>query len=683
MATESTQPQIRAGRPWRREAWLAAGLFVATLLLFWRAVPHDFINFDDPDYVTENPHITGGLTGEGIRWAFSTGEVSYWHPLTWLSHMADCSLFGLNPRGHHATSVVLHALNAALAFLVLRRLTGRVLLAAFAAALFAWHPLRVESVAWVAERKDVLGMFFTLATIGVYAGYARRRDAAKAGVWRWYAGVVVLFAAGLMSKPMVVSIPVLLLVLDFWPLQRFERGRIIRLVLEKLPLFALSAVVSCVTYVAQKNVGTVSNVMAFDARLANAVVSVARYLGRIFLPRDLAVLYPHPGHWPVAMVMFSVLLFVGMTAVAAWQRRQRPWLLAGWLWFVVGLLPASGLVQVGMQAMADRYTYLPSLGITIAVLWTFHEWVRCAPARAAWNLSAAAVLVGLAVSTWNQLGVWSNSLTLFHHAIAVAGEGNYLAYNNRGVFLYQHGRIDEAIAGYKRAMEIYPKYTDAILNLGDALAKKGQREEAIAYYRKALELRPNFFEAHNNLADVLGETGAMPEALEHLEAALRLRPRSTLALNNYGANLGRAGRLDEALARLREADAINPRHPGLQANLGNVLALMGKIDEAVARYRRAIDVDPKDTSAHFNLGYLYFQRGRFVEAIPELQCAIELVGPNSTRCALLGRALVEAGRHDEGVSHLREALRLDSKNPQAYLWLAEAMRANPGRGPLK
>jgi hypothetical protein len=295
MAEVPERVQSPSARRLPREAWLAAALFVATLLLFWRAVPHDFINCDDPEYVTANPHVSGGLTAEGVRWAFSTGEVSYWHPLTWLSHMADCSLFGQNPHGHHATNVVLHALNAALAFLVLRRLTGRLLLSALAAAVFAVHPLRIESVAWVAERKDVLSMLFTLATIGVYAGYARRRDGAKPGAWRWYAGVLVLFAAGLMSKPMVVSIPVLLLVIDFWPLQRFERGRVVRLIVEKVPLVALSGIVSWVTYVAQKNIGTVSHVIPFGSRVANAFVSVARYLGKMFLPRDLSAMYPHPG----------------------------------------------------------------------------------------------------------------------------------------------------------------------------------------------------------------------------------------------------------------------------------------------------------------------------------------------------------------------------------------------------
>jgi superkiller protein 3 len=331
--------------------------------------------------------------------------------------------------------------------------------------------------------------------------------------------------------------------------------------------------------------------------------------------------------------------------------------------------------------MADRYTYLPSLGITVAVLWTLHDFARPAASRAAWSAAAGAVLAGLAVATWNQLAVWSSSLTLFHHTIAVAGQGNYLAYNNRGVALFHEGRLDDAIADYQRSLEIFSDYPEANNNLGDALAKKGRREEAIAYYRKAISVAPKLAHAHNNLANALSDEGAIAEAFEHYETALRLKPGDPMMLNNYGAALGMAGRLDDSLARLLEADRINPREPGLQSNLGNALAIMGRVDEAAARFRKAIELDPKDAArAHFNLGVLHFRRGLFAEAVPELRGAIDLTGPTAPGYALLGEALVQLGRVDEGIRYLRESLRIQPDNPQAAAWLADA---NAGRSPAK
>ena len=662
---------VQPVRRTRRDLWIAVGLFLATLALFSRAWPNDFVNYDDPDYVTANAHVRQGLTPANAAWAFSTGDVSYWHPLTWLSHMADWTLYGANPHGHHATSIVLHALNAAAAFLVLRRLTGRMWLSALAAALFAWHPLRVESVAWISERKDVLSGLFSLATLGVYAGYASRRELAGRSAWRWYVGALLLFCAGLMSKPMVVTLPGVLLVLDFWPLRRMTRGTVARLLLEKLPFVALSAVVAAVTVVAQRNVGTLTDVLPLDARLANAVVSVARYLGRIFAPHDLAVLYPHPGHWAALNVILAVVLFVVLTAGAVLQRRRRPWLLAGWLWFLVALLPASGVVQVGIQSMADRYTYLPAIGIVVAVLWTLGE--LSAPLGGKSCIAAAGMtLASLAALTWNQLSVWTDSLTLFHHTVSVAGKGNYLAYNNRGVALFHAGRIDDAAADYERSLAINPEYPESNNNYGEALARKGRRDEAIGYYRKAVRLGPKLVEAHNNLANALADGGAFDEAIKEYEIALKLRPNDALVLNNFGAGLGMAGRLPESYERLQQAARIQPDYPGLQANIGNVLAMMGRAEEAEAQYRRAIAMEPTEARSYFNLGFLLLQKGRPAEAVSNLQRAIELAGPNPDGCAVLGRALIAAGRSKEGIERLREALRLRPEFPQARAWLDEA-----------
>ena len=353
---------------------IAAGLLVATLLIFARAIGNGFVNYDDPDYVTANAQVQGGITVAGIRWALTSGVASNWHPLTWMSHQLDVTLFGLDPRGHHATSVLWHALNAALAFLALRRLTGSVWRSAFCAALFAWHPLRVESVAWVSERKDVLSGFFFFAVLWLYAGYVRRR---RDGL-PWlaaYVATLAAFALGLMAKPMLVTLPCLLLLLDFWPLRRVELARgagstWARLVLEKLPFFVFVIASAAVTYHVQKAGGSVTAQLSLGDRLGNAVIAVVRYLGTFLLPVDLAVLYPHPGSWPARKVVAALLVVGGLTAAAVWQLRRRPWIAVGWFWFLGTLVPVIGLVQVGLQSMADRYTYLTIIGVQVAAGWS-------------------------------------------------------------------------------------------------------------------------------------------------------------------------------------------------------------------------------------------------------------------------------------------------------------------------
>lgn len=663
-----------------RRSWyiVAAALFFLTLSLYSRVWPNEFVNYDDPEYVTANMHVKGGVSAEGLRWAFATGEVSYWHPLTWLSHMVDWQLFGDDPRGHHAVSVLWHGCNAALVFLVLRRLTGAFWLSALAAALFAWHPLRVESVAWVAERKDVLSGFFWLATLGTYAAYARRRDASQPGTRRYYAATLVLFAAALMSKPMAVTLPLALLVLDFWPLGRLSRSTLIARTLEKVPLLILSAVVSWVTIVAQRNIGTLTDVLPFHARIANAVVGVARYLGKIFAPHDLAVLYPHPGHWPAAVITLAAGLLVVLTGLAVWQMKRRPWLLAGWLWFLIVLLPASGVVQVGIQSMADRYTYLPAIGIGIAVLWTLREFVARGASRTLWTAAACTALAALGAQTWNQLAVWKNSLTLFHQAVSVAGEGNYMAYNNRGIYLSKNGRVDAAIADFRRSLEINPDCAEANNNLGETLVRLGQQDQAIPLYRHALRVRPSMPEAHNNLANALSNRGEVAEALEHYRIALQRRPDDVLFLNNYGATLASIGRIEEALEIFKRAERMDPRYPGLLSNLGNVYAILGRRDDAVAHHRRALEVEPDDPRAHFNLALVLTDMGRLAEAAESFRRSAEILPANPDTHAALGQVLLRLGRREEGVRALETALALQPKHSQAAAWRSLVSQAKSG-----
>ncbi|MES2693609.1 MAG: tetratricopeptide repeat protein [Verrucomicrobiota bacterium] len=615
-------------------------LFIATVLLFSRSWSHDFVNYDDPDYVTANAHVKAGLTGEGVAWALRSGEASNWHPLTWVSHMLDVSLFGMSARGHHATSVLLHALNAVLAFVALRRLTGALWASAVFAALFAWHPLRVESVAWVSERKDVLSGLFWFLVLWAYAVYVERRREQRGGAWWFYAAALVAFALGLMAKPMLVTLPCVLLLLDGWPLRRLgkETGVCIA---EKLPFFALVVGSAVVTFIVQKGGGSVSAALTLDQRLSNAVVASVRYLGNFFAPLDLAVLYPHPGDWPMRKVVASAVILLAVTAAACWQVKRRPWLLVGWLWFLGTLVPVIGLVQVGIQSMADRYTYLPMLGVQLALLWTLREWW---PKPSAVPAAVAAVALTIcAIATWRQIGVWQNSFTLFDRAIAVT-QNNYLAYNNRALWLCEAGRVEEGIADYRRSLEIRPDYPEASNNLGRVLVQRGQPAPAVPLLRKALAGKPTSLEVRNNLANALSDTGAVDEAMQLYDEILRENPEHANALNGLGVALAMKGKPAEARAKIEASLKIAPNDAGAHSNLGNVLSMLGQLDDAARHYRSSAQLQP---TAHTH--------------------------------AVLGYTLLQLGRKEEAVAELRSALRLQPDHPQAKAWLAGALGGQGGK----
>jgi tetratricopeptide (TPR) repeat protein len=667
---------------------IVVALFALTALLFARAVGNDFVNYDDPDYVTANEHVKAGLGIKGIKWALQSGEASNWHPLTWVSHMIDVSLFGLKPWGHHATSVLLHALNAALAFVAFRKLTGALWTSAFFAALFAWHPLRVESVAWVSERKDVLSGTFWFLTLWSYAAYVGHRQAGadengktRGIVGRFYALTLMAFALGLMSKPMLVTLPCVLLLLDVWPLRRIPidgtfRQNLWPVVREKIPFFILALASSYATYRVQDSGGSVSAALTLGARLENAVVAVARYLGNFFWPADLAVLYPHPGKWPGGIVMASVVLVFGLTAFAWWQRRIRPWVGVGWLWFLGTLVPVVGIVQVGVQSMADRYTYLPMLGVQLAVLWTLREMNLAGSGGVRLlGVGAGAVLIGCGVLTWRQTGVWQNSFTLFDHAIAVT-KNNYVAHDNRGLYVAKAGRIDEAMADYRRSLAINPIYLNANNNLGHALAQQGKFAEAIPLYRTALKTNANHVEVRNNLANALSDLGQLPEAMEHYEFILARDPNHVNALNGSAVALAMQNRLPEAKARLEKSLRLAPDNASALSNLGNVCSMLGLRDEAIAHYRRTTVLNPSDPHPHYLIGALLLQQEKFEEAIASLQRAVALRPKQADAYAHLGLAYAKLGRRDEAIRNLTTALQQQPDYPAAKSWL-EAVQAMP------
>ncbi len=679
-------PGVRAGL-------VCLGLFFGTLLLFSRAVPHDFLDLDDPDYVTQNLHVQAGLTGTGLPWAFTTDAAGNWHPLTWLSHMLDWQLFGNNPYGHHATSVFWHALNAVMAFLALRRLTGAFWTSAFSAAFFAWHPLRAESVAWVAERKDVLSVFFGLFTLWAYARYAQRvtgdecRVTGKEEVVQpldsspvnrhaslFYCLTLAAFVLGLMSKPMLVTLPFLLLLLDWWPLQRFNGSTIQRLLIEKLPFFLLSAASCAITYLAQKKGGAIVETIALGDRLANALVSVAAYLEKFFWPFNLAIGYPRPAHWPAVTVAGAALLLLAITALALGQWRRRPWLPVGWLWFLGLLVPVIGLVQVGSQAMADRYTYLPILGLQLALLWTVREWSL--PPAGQWLRPAvvALLLAGCAARTWDQLAVWQNSRTFYEHALAVT-KNNYLAEVYLGTTLLNRNLPGEACLHFQHAVEIKPDYAVARLRLGLALEKLGREPEALAAYEELLKFKPDDPEAQFRCANVLAQLDRDNEALPHYEQAVRLRPDFGPAERNYADSLRASNRPADAGAHYRRAIQLQPGDADAHFGLGVALEESGQADEALASYREAVKLKPTFADAQYNLGVLLLNGNQPAEAITHFQSAVESRTNYAGAYVGLGLAEEKLKRLPEAVHHLEQARQLDPNLPGLADAVAQARAA--------
>src|SRR6266550_6492324 len=520
-----------------RPPWLTIVicLFLAALtwLVFGQTLRHDFINYDDPRYVYENTKITSGVSLSGIAWAFTHIHSMNWHPLTTISHMLDCQVYGLKPGGHHFTNVLLHIVAAILLFLALQEMTGTFWNSAFVAAVFAIHPLRVESVAWIAERKDVLSGVFFMLTLLAYVHYVRAPSIGR------YLFVAVVFAFGLMSKPMLVTLPLLLLLLDYWPLSRIRdlssdiRRRLLTLVLEKIPLIALSAVSSVVTFLAQRGAVGWTEQLPVLARINNAAVTYVAYIWQMLWPVKLAVFYPHPeNRLPLSDIVLSLLLLLGVTAAAIALRKQRPYFITGWLWYLGMLVPVIGLVQVGWQGRADRYTYLPQIGLYIAATWGVADLTALYRHQRTIG-SAAAILVIGALSVWAgvQTSYWRDSETLFRHALAVT-RNNDVAENNLGIVFLRQGKVDEAISLLQAAVDLRPDNSPAHENLAKALLQKGQVADALIHYRKLLELQPDNIEVHNIVGTVLIQQGRIREGVEEWQKVLVIQPDNGNAMSN-------------------------------------------------------------------------------------------------------------------------------------------------------
>ena len=525
-----------------RTLLIALILSVTTVSVYWRAGTHEFINFDDDQYVYENYHVQNGLTLDSVTWAMTTTHAANWHPFTWLSHMTDVQLYGMNPRGHHLTNVIIHTVSSLLLLLLLYRCTGSFWQSSFVAALFALHPLHVQSVAWVAERKDVLSAFFCFLTLLLYAEYTARKSSVL------FIVTILAFVAGLMSKPMLVTLPIVMLLLDFWPLKRYRyeeielrqlSGTVLSLIKEKILFFACSLLSSIITVYAQNSGSAIRSIeeLPFLARIENALTAYIKYLLMTFWPVDLAILYPVSVAIPTWQAIGSllVLLLLSVGAVRCWRRY--PYIPAGWFWFLITLVPVIGLIQVGAQAMADRYTYIPLIGIFIITAWGVNDLVHGFKYRKELLiLVAALVIIASTAVTWQQLGYWHDSISLYRQALKVTS-GNFLINFNLAVALEKKGEVAPAIQEYRNTLHINPDYAKAHTNLGAVLFLHGDSDSALHEYREAIRINPDDMQAHNNLGAALFRKGAVDAAIHEYQEALRINPDYAKARKNLSIAL--------------------------------------------------------------------------------------------------------------------------------------------------
>jgi tetratricopeptide (TPR) repeat protein len=598
---------------------IATLLAILVFAVFGQTVGYGFVNFDDNKYVYENPVVLKGFTVAGLRWAITAGEIGHWHPLTWATHMLDCQLYGTWAGGHHLTNTLLHATAAVLLFLVLLQMTGAVWRCAFIAAIWAVHPLRAESVAWVSERKDVLSAVFFMVTIGAYVRYTRRPGVSR------YIATVISFALGLLSKNMLVTTPFILLMLDVWPLRRLdEMSKLWTRLKEKIPFIILSAASCLITFLVPEKVAQADQLPAW-LRIENSIVSAGVYLRQTIWPLDLAPFYPNPTHsfflWEV-MGLLALLCLVSVRAICV--RKRQPWFFVGWFWFVGMLVPVIGLVQISTYSHADRYTYLPQIGLLLAGTWLAAEWAgERGKRRAALSGIGLIILCALVVAARHQVATWHDSETLWTHTLECMPD-NALAHYNLGDAMLASGGTDDAIAQFKETLEINPAYVGAHNNFGTALVRQGRTVEAMAQFREAIKINPGDVQAHNCLGTALAHLGRPDEAIDEYRKALEIDPINVGVHNNLGTVLSQLGRPNEAIAQYRAALQIDPASAATHYELGNALLHQGHSEEAINEFRTALLANPSDAEAGDELGIALFNSGQAAEAITVAQRALAI-----------------------------------------------------------
>jgi tetratricopeptide (TPR) repeat protein len=662
--------------------WLGLVLAAVTLFVYYPVASHEFVSYDDPDFVTANPMVQSGLTVEGFKWVWQSEVARNWHPVTMLSHMLDCQFFGLHPGPAHLVNVLLHVANALLLFQLLRMMTGFAGRSFCVAALFALHPLHVESVAWIAERKDVFSTFFWFLTFWAYVCYGR---VLKAGGGKWkmfYALALVFFALGLMCKPMLVTGPFVLWILDFWPLRRLvpepaakgmgaTRPAPAWLIWEKIPFLAMSAALCVITYSIQKNGGAMlsSDNLPFTERFGNALVSYWRYIGHLFFPVHLNALNLHSGAWPVWAVGLAGAGLVGVSIIAIMQRSRRPWLLTGWFWYLGTLVPVIGFVQVGMQSMADRFTYVPLIGLFVILVWGAAEWAgRWRQARVWVPVAVCAGVVLGMVLTRRQMAYWTNSETLFSRMIEV-NTNNYMAHYNLANVYSREKRAGDAEVHYLAAIAAEPGYAEAQNNFAGLLLEQKRYDESILHYREAVRLSPQYL-YHFNLANALADAasarhdaGEFAAAVQAYEQTIQLNPASGDAHNNLGLTWQAQGKEAEAMAEFREAMRVQPGLEPAHFNLANSLARAGNLDGAILEYQTAEKLNPARAENYNDLGVCYGMKNKMAEAEAQFKELLCLQPGNGAADGNLGNVLAAGHKVDEAILYYSAALRI---NPQDY-----------------
>jgi tetratricopeptide (TPR) repeat protein len=620
-------------------------LALATIIACEPVCHNEFISFDDDLYIYNNNYVKAGLTREGLVWAVTKIHAYNWHPLTWVSHMLDWQLFGSNPAGHHLINLIFHIANTLLLFIVLRGMTHTLWPSAFVAAAFALHPLHVESVAWASERKDVLSTFFWILAMWAYVRYVEQPNIAR------YLLIILAFCLGLMTKQMLVTLPFVLLLFDYWPLGRLGIKRrsfcgsapvavsVRRCILEKVPLLILSAIASVTVYVVQHHAGTTQSFVRYPLlyRIENAMVVYAVYIGKMLWPSNLAIFYPHQHkNLPAWQIIGAALLLACITTAVICRIRQKPYLLVGWLWYLGTLVPVIGLVQIGLQAYADRYTYMPLTGLFIIIAWGVPDILaRLHYRKAILSSSTVLLLLILGVMARHQFGYWHDSVTLYRHA-TVAVQNNWWAHNHLGIAYYYKGELDKASKHFTEALRIKPTYQNALCGIGAVLLAQGELDKAITYLRDALRLelyspREGVYhtQAHTYLGIALAKKGRLDDAIKHYLEALRITPDFPVARRNLGDLFAQQGRFDEAVREYQKFLQIMPDDPNVLNALGIVLGQQGKLDEAIRYFNAALLTNKNLPDVYGNLGLAYVRLGKNGPAITNLVKSIEL-DSNST-----------------------------------------------------
>ncbi|HXC35519.1 MAG TPA: tetratricopeptide repeat protein [Candidatus Acidoferrales bacterium] len=711
----------------KNQCFIAVCLVLAlgTFILYLPVIRNGFVNLDDGVYIYQNRHVASGLNWQNIRWSFSHIYLGYWVPLTWISHMIDCSLFGLHPAGHHLMNVFIHAANAVLLFVLLNYMAGAMRRSAFVAAAFAWHPLRVESVAWACERKDVLSGLFWMLTLLCYARFVRSKTESPQSTvrsppsrWAFYALGLFFFACGLMSKPMVVTLPFVLLLLDFWPLQRFSESgaatasTLQRVILEKIPFFALSLAESVATY---RDCGASASIATepFSFRLIHSFWGYLQYISKTFVPLKLAVLYPFPAREPFVIGLVGVVLVLGFTILFVAVSRSRPYLLIGWLWFLGTLVPVIGFVQSGYQSMADRFTYLPCIGFFVVIAWGLADLVRSPQGKPILAVTEVAALVACVVLTSIQIRYWRDSITLFRHALAVT-TNNYVACACLGQALDAAGDEEDALVYCNEAVRLDSEYPDAQFFLGQALWKTGGLSGALTHLSTAAELELNNAGYQYNLGNFLLEQGKTDDAISHFTAALKAQSDFAEAHNAMGKARLKQGKLDAAADELAQAVMLEPNNAQFHYDLGTVFlnssqtaraitefieatrlqpdfalacenlavaeAGQGKMADAIEHFARTVQLEPNDPAARFNLGFAYLNDHQPALAAEQFSAESRLT-PNETKAHYrLAQALREQNELPQAVKEYRQTLRLAPDFTAAKQELDEILAAHPKPG---